>query len=528
LHNTGTQNAFTSNTGTAGMDLNLLGTWANGYLGQGVNILVSDTGVQSTHEDLAGNFLTGSVCKDFINGSSASEYSYPTADPTLNSDPSNAHGTAVAGIITAVSGNGVGSTGVAPKAKLASANWVVSDQTTDMLLTQVSGNFNIFNQSWGTPECSISPPNSSYVSKLQTERKIYIKAAGNSYNQNLSECGRSDIERHANANFDPYNTNPYTIVVAALNAKGVASSYSTPGSNIWISGFGGEYGWDSSTWVVTPASPTTYDPALITTDLMDCTYGESPLINRNPFQDGTHALNRSCNYTSVMNGTSAATPTISGAVALLLSANPALTARDVKHILAMTATQNDPGTGNVTNAWVTSPTNHIWGKKWVTNTALHAFNNRYGFGMVNTDAAVAMATSGYIPLPSEMQTAYISSGTINVAIPDATATNAGAVSKTINVPSSYVIEAVQVVPDITHADIGQLGIELTSPSGTTSILMNINNSLRELADLNSGEVFLSNAFYGENSSGNWTIKVLDGKTGTTGQLKSWQIKIIGH
>lgn len=42
------------------------------------------------------------------------------------------------------------------------------------------------------------------------------------------------------------------------------------------------------------------------------------------------------------------------------------------------------------------------------------------------------------------------------------------------------------------------------------------------------EVFLSNAFYGENSAGNWTIKLLDGAAGTTGQLNDWQINIIGH
>jgi len=38
-----------------------------------------------------------------------------------------------------------------------------------------------------------------------------------------------------------------------------------------------------------------------------------------------------------MNGTSSATPVTAGVIALMLEANPALTWRDVKHILASTA-----------------------------------------------------------------------------------------------------------------------------------------------------------------------------------------------
>ena len=43
-----------------------------------------------------------------------------------------------------------------------------------------------------------------------------------------------------------------------------------------------------------------------------------------------------------MNGTSAAAPNVAGVVALMLEANPRLSSRDVKYILASTAKRVDP------------------------------------------------------------------------------------------------------------------------------------------------------------------------------------------
>ena len=52
-------------------------------------------------------------------------------------------------------------------------------------------------------------------------------------------------------------------------------------------------------------------------------------------------LNSNCNYTSHFNGTSSAAPTVAGVIALMLDANPNLTWRDVKHILATTSAKVD-------------------------------------------------------------------------------------------------------------------------------------------------------------------------------------------
>ena len=62
------------------------------------------------------------------------------------------------------------------------------------------------------------------------------------------------------------------IQVAALGANETKSSYSTPGSSVWISGFGGEYGYDSGLgWNV--AGLKWEGPAIMTTDQSGCTNG---------------------------------------------------------------------------------------------------------------------------------------------------------------------------------------------------------------------------------------------------------------
>jgi subtilisin family serine protease len=46
--------------------------------------------------------------------------------------------------------------------------------------------------------------------------------------------------------------------------------------------------------------------------------------------------------TNAFAGTSGATPIVAGSIAMILEANPDLTARDVRRILGLSATKNDP------------------------------------------------------------------------------------------------------------------------------------------------------------------------------------------
>jgi subtilisin-like proprotein convertase family protein len=104
-------------------------------------------------------------------------------------------------------------------------------------------------------------------------------------------------------------------------------------------------------------------------------------------------------------------------------------------------------------------------------------------------------------------------------------------SNTLAVPANpvQVVEAVQIKVSVKHPFTGDLGIELMSPTGTRSVLKNIRDgfSFSGVANL-SNMVLLSNAFYGENPSGFWTIKIVDGAAADVGNLTNWQIRVFGH
>lgn len=233
-----------------------------------------------------------------------------------------------------------------------------------------------------------------------------------------------------------------------------------------------------------------------------------------------------------MNGTSSAAPNTSGAIALILQTRPLLTWRDVKYILAKTAKKVDATAGNTSHPEGAdySLTNHTYQQGWVQNNAGIFFHNWYGFGGVDVDAAVAMAKTYDLTLLGTLNETLnndgswkFSSGTIALAIPDKSATG---VSSSISVTDSLKIEAVEIELSVTHTHTSDLGVELTSPSGTKSILLNINSFI---PGVNFNAIHLNtNAFLDEMANGSWTLKVIDGFLSDTGTLTHWKIKINGH
>lgn len=513
LSNTG-QQVFATAPAVSGIDLNLKTTWAQGIEGNGILVQVSDDGVEDTHEDLTSNFAYTSQSKDYT---TSSPYTSTTARPPASSDT---HGTSVSGLIAAGASNAKGSRGVAGRAKLISANFLASSvtQTTEKYLDQASGDFDISNMSWGIRQNTIFPVDTSYNSQLKSmitnkrggKGTIFVKSSGNDFTVDCNGLSSTCI---GNSNFDSDNVLPYIIVVAALNASGDISSYSSPGSDIWVSSFGGEFGSDS--------------PAMLTTDRMGCTDGYSKSTKTASFEKGTSDENSSCNYTSTFNGTSSAAPVLTGAIALLLEANPSLTWREVKYVLAKTAKVDNFVTGSISHPISTMPSGYVWEQKWITNAANFKYQNWFGFGRIDVDAAVALAKS-FTTTPSNLGTftetnwAHANTG-LSLAIPDNSATG---VTNVLNVAQNLTVEAVQIQVAITHADISELAIELTSPSGTKSILVNARNSLTGIANYTT-EVFLSNAFYQEPSLGNWTVKVVDAKAGNTGTVTAFKLNIFG-
>jgi subtilisin family serine protease len=533
---------FSNSAGTLDEDMDVLSVWQAGHYGQGVRIAVSDSGVDIAHTDLSNNMLAG-MHRNYFSGTSVNGY---LGTPSPMGD---AHGTAVSGIIAAQGWNNIGGTGVAPQARVAGFQFINSDQTTDIMIHQASGVFEIFNFSYGTGANFDLEDDALYMEHLR-ERvtngrgglgQIFVKSAGNEYASFCGEVGSFGVVcAPQNANIPMDNNSPFIIVTSASSANGVVASYSNAGSNIWITAPGGEDG-DSL-------------PAILTTDLSGCASGNSTTTagpyTYNQFERYSNSsifttYNASCDYTSFMNGTSSSAPNVTGVIALMLSANPNLTWRDVKHILLKTADMIHPAAGN-TNHYESDLrlNNYVYEQGWVTNASGNSFHNWYGFGRVNAEAAVAMATSGYTNLSDWLETnpdfddASEGEYNISVPIPDANSASnpAESLERSVNLAlGGLIVESVQVKVQLSHAHSGQMGVELVSPAGTRSILLNINNALvipydtdyDPDQDLN--VVLTSHAFYGETATGTWTLRLVDGMDDSvSGTLTDWSINILGH
>ncbi len=493
LSNTG-QNAFSNCAGIAGNDINLPESLWNDVTGSGIKVGVLDNDIDMLHPDLSAN-LDSANSIDFI-------------DTEFSGD----HATSVAGIIAAEKNNAIGGAGVAPEASIRGFSILHSDNTNTSWATALgqsgtkSGELDIFNQSFGYVKIESIIGGYSYSESFESYYKngvqnlrdgkgaLYFKAAGN-YFEDYGVCESLESNRHGlpcqSANMDPDNNIPYNMVVAALNAKGMASSYSASGSSILFSAPGGEDGVNN--------------PAIITTD-------------------DNSSVNDQNGYTSKFNGTSSATPMVSGVAALILAKNPSLGWRDVRHILISSAKKVDNNIAAAMLIWETGET-LTTEPTWQTNNAGYHYHNWYGFGLINAQAAVDAAENYGSNLPAQ-QTKYKASGTLNQAIPDNSNTGTRHILS-VSETEKLTVESVQIRLMLSHPYLSDLQVQLTSPSGMKSVLMTPRNGMGTSIS-NKEMVLLSQAFYGENSLGDWTLEVFDTNGDDTGTLHNWSMTVYGH
>ena len=525
LHNTG-QASFADGGGVAGEDLRMTQTLAGGPTGNGVQVAVVDSGLEICHPDLAANVEPGAS----YNFNAPIWHGAQADDPFLPTVLGD-HGTSVAGLIAAAANNGIGGRGVAPGARLRGFNWLGAyDPETAVFAAHgmsaenpKSDDVHIFNMSYGIDasaenlDADLIEMFRSGVTDLRDGRgALYVKAAGNEFAlcAEVDDFGRPAAPSRLDlsleigcvaANLDGEHNLPYVIVVGGFSADGRRSVYSSAGSTLWVVAPAGEDGVER--------------PAMITTDQMGCVrslIAEEGLglgcgTDANPLGD----------YTSTFSGTSAAAPNAVGAIALLLEANPELTWRDVKHILAKTARQLDADIPRVRVAFGGTPA--VLQHGWITNGAGYPFHNWYGFGAIDVDAAVALAAThapDSLGAFTESDPFRLATG---VTLPDH---DGGGLTQTQNVTGlsrTANIEAVQLRIEVTHDSPRELGFELISPAGTRSVINPVFNHALIGVDNPLDWTILSNAFYGEPPTGEWTLNVIDAAEGNLGTLDAWSL-----
>lgn len=490
-------------SGGARADLNVAPVWNScedgSCRGEGVRIAVVDDGLEIRHPDLWPNIVPGA----------SHNYSTGGSDPSPRATSQDSHGTAVAGLAAARDFNSEGGRGVAPRAGLVGYNLLQNPTTANEADAMTRGRalMAISTNSWGAPDRTgrlqqSNQPWRDAIDKGLREGRgglgiVYTWAAGNGHQIAVDPASGHEFALD-NANYDGRANYYGVLAIGAVDHRGIKAHYSEEGANLWLVAPGGSGGCSNG---------------LLTTDLT----GAAGL------NDGTTAgdLEGMPNYTRCMAGTSAAAPLAAGVAALLLQARPELSWRDARLILAASAYRNDPDD-----------------QDWQTNSAGYQINHKYGFGLVDAQAAVDLAKTWTLLPALQLHAAPDSAQPVDVDIPDADVTG---IEREIVVSGSGIgsIEWVDIEFSSTHSYAGDLTIILTSPAGTQSRLAE--RHLCRAADCTSaitGEGglwswrFGSARHLGEAADGVWKLRVTD--TATTaenpgrGKWVSWRLVIRGH
>jgi subtilisin-like proprotein convertase family protein len=446
-------------------------TTAAGVTGAGSTIAVLDTGVSARHPFLAGR-VTSESCfsvndpslkaTSLCPGGGITEEGPGTADTGTGPCAAMAaavcsHGTHVAGI---VAGDGTGISG-------APAHGVAPGA--DIAAIQVFSRFD--NDKYcgaGLSPCILSFA-SSQAKGL--EKVLALKRAGTPVvAANMSLGGN----RHTSA----CDTDPRKAVIDDLLAEGVATVIAA-GNN----GFADAVSNPGCVSTAVTVGSTTDDDQL------------STFSNRGPLLDllapGTGIVSSMPGglYDS-KNGTSMAAPHVAGALAVLRQAYPG---EGISGLVSRLTSSGTP----VTYTGATTP-------------------------RIDVRAAVGSA----LPEPGDgtgKPLAFRFSNDVPVAIPDGAGTNVAGVPAhspiTVTGHSVGAPNDLSVKVSYSHAWIGDVRLELVSPTGKTYLLKS--------ANLNTGGTTYTNTFTvdatGQPSNGEWRVRATDIDNGSTGSLNTWSL-----
>ena len=270
-----------------------------------------------------------------------------------------------------------------------------------------------------------------------------------------------------------------------------------------------------------------YDPAIVTTDVTGCAQGSNKNTNRqNTLDSNLSAIDSTCNYTAKMNGTSASAPMVSGVAALVLEANPNLSYRDVKYILATTATRNHPNQPAVTLA-----DGRTLVPGWTVNAAGRAYSNWYGFGVVNAARAVQVAEN------FQSLGALVDSGWRNTTRTVAIGNTSAAAALTFQLANGAQHRKRAAGLPGQPPQYAPAAVRAGVTSGTRSVVQPAFTAIGSgtggaQSNFTSWDLLSSNAFLDENATGTWTLEVTDmGQAATAasrGNLEFFKIRVLGH
>ena len=457
-------------------NLNMRNAW-DLATGRGINMTVVDDGLDVKHEDLAPNAYA--LDQGFHYNFNAGKIEDPSP---LKADDS--HGTSCAGLAGAAGFNNVGVIGVAPEVKLMGLRLIAGDTADDAagvaLAWQPKGIFtHVSSNSWGPAD---DGKGDGRISTLQLAgMQIGARENRDGLGTVIVVSGGNGRGEGDDESYDEFSSSRFAIGVAAVNRGGKQSSYSESGMAVAISAFGGEFAQPDVMWSTNNSGAAAF------------------ALKAEKFPTSLAPMN----YTDSFNGTSAAAPQVSGAVALMLERNPGLGYRDVKEILMRTGNREG-----------------LQGKdEFFKNGGDFVLSHSFGAGLVNVAAALELASRWTNLGP--LVTAEVEL-TGNEAIADdgkifsADADLSGAAIR---------VEHVELTFTVKHANRGDLEIGFTSPSGMLSLASaRPNDDNADFTDYKMTSVM----HWGESANGKWRLLFADNKAnGISGRVTKAKLKVYG-
>lgn len=434
--------------------------WNTGVNGTGILVAILDDGLQTDHPDFDANVNT------------LNDYDFVDGDNDPSHAGSDSHGTNVAGLIAAEINNNDCIVGVAYASTILGVKILgvtgLTDSEEANALQHHSPNVDIYSNSWGPTDGSgFSGPGTITNAALQNEVQngrggkgaIYTWAAGNG-------------DTGDNCNADGYTNSIYTIGITSVEI----------GKNAWYSE--------------------------VCAAAMAATYGGS---SRDRYLTTT-ASSSNCVSTG-MQGTSYSTPIASGIIALTLQANPALTWRDVQHLIVLTSTRN-----GFTDSY----------SDWSKNGMGKEYSQVLGFGLMNAEAMVSQARSwtlvpsqNTVTLSAQTGAGSTSGSTLSSQTKSVTSADCSTISYLEHV-------TVEVAFSWTRYR-GATELYLVSPSGSESHLLHYRYD-DAIAFSGAGSLtwtFMSVHFWRESPIGTWTLKFKSYRGYSTVTVTSWTLTFYG-
>jgi serine protease AprX len=281
--------------------------------GRGVTVAVLDTGIDSTHGDLAGRVAQNVKLADVQ--SAPAGFNYPANIENLpNTDQALGHGTFVAGVI---GGNGAKSggqyAGVAPGARLVGMsagdiNLVFVLNGLDYLLERgASLGVRVVNCSFSASTVFDFNDPVNIATKMLTDRGVNV----------VFSAGNTGDGWHT---LNPYAAAPWVVSVGATDAKGRLADFSSRGD-----------------FASRMFRPTLVAPGVRVVSLRSSGLSVTG-VEGIGFNGDTGLAPANVPFYTTASGTSFSAPQVAGAIALMLEANPKLTPAEVRDMLQRTAT----------------------------------------------------------------------------------------------------------------------------------------------------------------------------------------------